>query len=698
MAKRTLVISLLMGMVVSFCLAGNDVQRIPRVSYVDGDASLQESGDTGWSTIDVNLPLQSGDRLVLEREGLLEVEVDDGSFIRLNQFSELTVNRLRDDEIILGLVRGELIMRVRSEVNYIIQTPMGDVVLNLGGLFRINVQNDGSVELIVRQGKARFVSGAFEKKVTEGKRILVVNRDAEAMAGPANQLDDFDNWSERRDARYASNSDSYRYIPRDVTTGVYDLDYYGRWVYLADYGYCWAPITYAPGWAPYRYGYWRYSPNWGWTWVSYDPWGWLPYHYGSWWCSASFGWVWVPGGYWGVDWWSPACVHFGYWNNYVGWCPVGPGDYHNGYWNHGHNGSGYDHGHDNHNYNPQNARTQDSVTYVSADDFRQGRPIGHGIYSRNTLERGSARSVDAVSFRGDQNVSRELFRRENIQDGAPRVEPVRSSSATYVRSRGDVSGVGGSVTSGSYRGTSSVTVGGTGRTREGSTVGERGTAGSDNPSTSRTTNLVNGYNNDYSNRGRPEVSRGGMQNSSRSRQPEETNEVSGSTSRSFYRDSGSTSSRGADRDSGTSGRSISGSSGTESRGTSRTDSSATRSSSSTDSSSGSRRGSSIGTGNISNSTTAPASGNSSYGRSTASQINRSSNSGSGAGGSGGGTSRPAFSGSRSGSTPSAGSSSRISSSSSSSSSSRSLSSGSSASRSSSSGSSSRSGSGGQGKR
>lgn len=195
MAKRTFIISLLMGMVVSFCLAGDDVRRIPRVSYVDGDASLQESGDTGWSTIDVNLPLQSGDRLVMEREGLLEVEVDDGSFIRLNQFSELTVNRLRDDEIILGLARGELIMRVRSEVNYIIQTPMGDVVLNLGGLFRINVQNDGSVELIVRQGKARFVSAAFEKKVTEGKRILVVDRNAEAVAGPSDQLDDFDNWS-----------------------------------------------------------------------------------------------------------------------------------------------------------------------------------------------------------------------------------------------------------------------------------------------------------------------------------------------------------------------------------------------------------------------------------------------------------------------------------------------------------------------
>ncbi len=680
MAKRTFVISLLMGMAVSFCLAGDDVQRIPRVSYVDGDASLQESGDTGWSTIDVNLPLQSGDRLVLEREGLLEVEVDDGSFIRLNQFSELTVNRLRDDEIILGLPRGELIMRVRSEVNYIIQTPMGDAVLNLGGLYRINVRNDGSVELLVRQGKARFVSGPLEKKVTEGKRLLVVDRSAEAVAGPAGQLDDFDSWSERRDARYASNSDSYRYIPREVAVGVYDLDYFGRWVYLADYGYCWAPITYAPGWSPYRYGYWRYSPYWGWAWISYDPWGWLPYHYGSWWCSASFGWVWVPGAYWGVNWWSPACVHFGYWNNYVGWCPVGPADYHNGYWRPGHHGGSHDNGHYNHNYNPQNSRSQDSVTYVSADDFRQGRPIGHGVYSRNTLERGSARSTDAVSFRGDPSVSRELFRRENIQDGAPRVEPVRSSSATYVRSRGGVSGDGASAAGGSYRGTGSVTTGGTGRSRDGSAVTERGNAGSENPSTSRSTNFGSSFNSDYSNRGRPEVSRGGMQDSSRSRQPEETSGGSGGSNRSFYRDTDSTSSRGSesrnpDLDRGSSGRSVSGSSGSESRGTTRSDASSMRSSSGTDSSSGNR-------------STAPSSSTTSRG--AASQLNRTGSSGGSSVGSGGGASRPAVSGLRSGNSAGSGSVSR----SSGGSVSRSSSAGSSSTRSSSSGSSSRGGSGG----
>ena len=43
-------------------------------------------------------------------------------------------------------------------------------------------------------------------------------------------------------------------------------------------------------------GYW--SPGFGYTWGSGDPWGWMPYRYGSWAFLPAYGWVWQPGTTW----------------------------------------------------------------------------------------------------------------------------------------------------------------------------------------------------------------------------------------------------------------------------------------------------------------------------------------------------------------------------------------------------------------
>src|SRR5262245_18206155 len=60
-----------------------------------------------------------------------------------------------------------------------------------------------------------------------------------------------------------------------------DLAPYGRWVDYSPYGWCWAPYDVGPYWRPYYDGSWAYT-EFGWTWVSDEPWGWATYHYGRW--------------------------------------------------------------------------------------------------------------------------------------------------------------------------------------------------------------------------------------------------------------------------------------------------------------------------------------------------------------------------------------------------------------------------------
>ncbi|HET7453330.1 MAG TPA: DUF6600 domain-containing protein [Thermoanaerobaculia bacterium] len=97
-----------------------------------------------------------------------------------------------------------------------------------------------------------------------------------------------------------------------------ELSPYGRWATVGGYGDCWIPSHVAVGWAPYTDGQWIYT-DYGWTWVSYDPWGGDPYHYGSWAWEDPYGWVWIPGTVWG-----PAWVTWCYSDAYVGWAPLPP--------------------------------------------------------------------------------------------------------------------------------------------------------------------------------------------------------------------------------------------------------------------------------------------------------------------------------------------------------------------------------------
>jgi hypothetical protein len=97
-----------------------------------------------------------------------------------------------------------------------------------------------------------------------------------------------------------------------------NLDPYGDWREVGDYGYCWQPRNVNSDWSPYSDGRWLYSDV-GWTWDSDEPYGWAVYHYGRWANVASIGWIWVPGTEWGPGW-----VSWRQNDRYVGWAPLPP--------------------------------------------------------------------------------------------------------------------------------------------------------------------------------------------------------------------------------------------------------------------------------------------------------------------------------------------------------------------------------------
>src|SRR5262249_15023153 len=210
--------------------------------------------------------------------------------------------------------------------------------------------------------------------------------------------DGLDRWASDRDLK-EDNSVSAKYVSRD-TPGYSDLDDYGTWSEVPDYGHVWYPTAVDPGWAPYSSGYWGWVGPWGWTWIDYSPWGFAPFHYGRW-AFVGNRWGWCPGPIYARPFYGPAFVgffggaHFGVGFGFgigggVGWFPLGWGEpFHP--WFHGSRGfvnrinvhntvirnTTIIH---NNNFNYRYAGNTRAVTVASRSSFANGERINRGQY------------------------------------------------------------------------------------------------------------------------------------------------------------------------------------------------------------------------------------------------------------------------------------------------------------------------------
>jgi hypothetical protein len=95
----------------------------------------------------------------------------------------------------------------------------------------------------------------------------------------------------------------------------------GRWMRHPVWGDVWRPRPRLVGadFQPYTNGYWQYTDEYGWYWVSNDPFDDVVYHYGRWVYDPQYQWLWVPGYT-----WAPAWVIWREGDDYTGWMPMPP--------------------------------------------------------------------------------------------------------------------------------------------------------------------------------------------------------------------------------------------------------------------------------------------------------------------------------------------------------------------------------------
>lgn len=331
-ALRT-VITALGALAIAASAAADPPERVARISFLSGVVSFRSADATDWTATSLNYPVTIGDHLWTDRTGRLELQLG-GTAIDADAFTAVSVLNLDAHVAQLRVAEGSVIARIRAlpdDETLEIDTPNGAITLLRPGLYRVDVPASGdATTLTVRRGDAEVAAGATAFPVHAEQSTTVVGVDAASHTfGPPVRLDEFEDWVTFRERR-AESLVTARYVPPGLV-GYEDLDEYGSWRVVADYGPVWVPHVRAE-WVPYRYGHWAWVPPWGWTWVDDAPWGFAPFHYGRW-AYVGDGWVWVPGTIVARPVYSPALVAFvggSGWrigvsvNEPIGWFPLGP--------------------------------------------------------------------------------------------------------------------------------------------------------------------------------------------------------------------------------------------------------------------------------------------------------------------------------------------------------------------------------------
>jgi hypothetical protein len=413
--------------------------RVARLSHTDGNVSFNPAGTDDWVSAVINRPMTTGDKLWSDDGGRAELHIGSAS-LRIGSTTGFNFLNLTDNVAQIQVTEGTVRVRVKrleQDETFEIDTPNLAFSVLRPGIYRVSVNEAGDTTVVsVLGGEGEVTGGGQAYSVHANQTATFVGTDQlDADVQDFNGGDDFDQWCADRDRR-EDRSTSARYVSPDVI-GYEDLDDYGGWRPVPEYGTVWFPHTTVVGWAPYRYGHWVYIAPWGYTWVEDEPWGFAPFHYGRWvTVGGVWGWVPAPGPVVGVVYvrpvYAPALVawvggpHFGVGVGVnVGWFPLGPREV----------------------YVPSYPVSRRYVTNINVTNTRVETTVVNNYYTNvvvnkqvnvtnvtyvNQRVNGAVTATSGATFTSGQSVSRNVVRvdqREVVstQIAAPAIAPTRQA-------------------------------------------------------------------------------------------------------------------------------------------------------------------------------------------------------------------------------------------------------------------------------
>jgi len=378
-----------------------------RVSLAAGDILFRTPDSGEWLPASINTPLEEGDALWCPEGSRAEIQLPDGSLVRLDEGAQLDLLANEDNFVHLHLASGRLYLKTSSTgtPNYLqIDADDTTVLPAARTRLRIDMLPNSQEDVSLFKGTAYVEGNGSRTRVRAGEHIALEEGHSELL--PLNPPDSWEEWNMEQDRVRSRAATAESYLPDELRSYSAELDANGSWVTVPEYGRVWRPtVLITDDWAPYRSGRWGWHGN-DYVWVSYESWGWAPYHFGRWAMINSIGWCWVPPAR-GDVFWGPGYVGWYRTGIHIGWTPLAPGEIFYGRGQYG-----------RHSVNIattsvsirdveyRNRLARGGLTVLPQDDFLRGRAVN----SRSVVT-----STVAVSI------------------GSPRLQPLRETRMPIVR-------------------------------------------------------------------------------------------------------------------------------------------------------------------------------------------------------------------------------------------------------------------------
>lgn len=311
--------------------------RVGRVSLVSGDVGFRGPGEPSWSDAAINDPVSAGAAVRTDVQARAEMRIG-ADTIDLAQRTEAAVAGLDDRAIKMVLDHGRIdldVPRLGAGESIEIDFPRGAVRLLAPGRYDVDTGNaDERPRIAAYTGGARFSGGGADVPVKAGDALVLSGPGAARTETEPATADEFAQWCGSR--AVDEQTLAAPYFVADAMTGFAALDAAGAWRSDPKFGEVWVPTDPPGGWAPFRFGHWRWVAPWGWTWIDDQPWGFATSHYGRW-AFADGQWVWAPGKLQAHPSYAPAVVAFlgtpgvglSYPDSFgpaIAWFPLAPGE------------------------------------------------------------------------------------------------------------------------------------------------------------------------------------------------------------------------------------------------------------------------------------------------------------------------------------------------------------------------------------
>ena len=263
---------------------GDPPSLAARISFVEGNVSLQPNGEGDWGAPPRTARLPS-----VIRSGPIKPPVPNcrpaQASIHMGSMTALSFLNLDNGVMQVRIPEGTVNFRVRELREgdvYEVDTPNQAFTVRQAGAFRVEVSEDGEgTRITAIRGEGEVTAGGKTYDVRPGEMVELTGTD-----NPKCKPD-------RRRLRTVStagppNATCAKTIPcpRNTSRATFPATTISTTTAPGtkspNTATCGIPNQVAPDWAPYSYGYWNWVGPWGWTWIGYEPWGFAPFHYGRW--------------------------------------------------------------------------------------------------------------------------------------------------------------------------------------------------------------------------------------------------------------------------------------------------------------------------------------------------------------------------------------------------------------------------------